>query len=151
MACFCGAGADGAAGDERLKAELIGGDATGAGAAFGAGAGADGIERSRRSPSPEDEGVDLAGAGDVKEEKSPIPLGGLVVRAWVCMYGGDLGLESKKLPPPPNMFDDEVVGGDFALEKLSRPEKGEGFAAGCAAWPNDRLLKASFIPPNPDC
>jgi hypothetical protein len=58
-----------------------------------------------------------------------------------------LGLESKKLPPPPNMFDDDVVGGDFVLVKLSSPENGEGFAAGCAAWLNDKLLKASFIPP----
>jgi len=40
-----------------LNAELSGGEATGAGAALGAGAGAAGIERSKRSPRPEDDGV----------------------------------------------------------------------------------------------
>ena len=58
-------------------------------------------------------------------------------------------MELKKLPPPPNMLDDEVLGGDFALEKLSRPENGEGLGAGAAL--KERLLKASFIPPNADC
>ena len=58
-------------------------------------------------------------------------------------------MESKKLPPPPNMLDEDVVGGDFALEKLSRPEKGEGLGAGAAL--KDRLLNASFMPPKADC
>jgi hypothetical protein len=65
--------------------------------------------------------------------------------------GGDFGA-SKKLPPPPNMFDEAFAGGDRVLEKLSRPANGEGLAwggAGCA--PNDKLLKASFIPPKSDC
>jgi hypothetical protein len=54
---------------------------------------------------------------------------------------------SKKLPPPPKMFDDEFAGGDRALEKLSRPANGEGLGAGAAGWAaNDRLLKASFNP-----
>jgi hypothetical protein len=44
-----------------------------------------------------------------------------------------LGFESKKLPPPPNMFEEDMVAEDFALVKLSRPEKGEALAAGCAA------------------
>jgi hypothetical protein len=60
-------------------------------------------------------------------------------------------LESKKLPPPPNMLDDDVVGGDLVLVKLSSPENGDGLAAGCAAWLKFKLLKASFIPPNADC
>jgi hypothetical protein len=59
-------------------------------------------------------------------------------------------MASKKLPPPPNMFEDVEFAG-FGLEKLSRPEKGEGLAWGGAGAPNDRLLKASFIPPNPLC
>lgn len=58
-------------------------------------------------------------------------------------------MELKKLPPPPNMLDEDVAGGDFALEKLSRPENGEGFGAGAAA--KDRLPKASFMPPKEDC
>lgn len=146
-------GAAGGAGDDRLNAELIGGDATGAGAGLGAAAGAEGIERSKRSPNPDDEAAGCDGAGDEKAEKSPSPPDGLVVRfcAGVWYVGGDLGLESKKLPPPPNIFEDDVVGGDFVLEKLSRPEKGEGLGAGCAAWLNDRPLKASFNPPNADC
>lgn len=49
------------------------------------------------------------------------------------MYDGVFGFESKKLPPPPNMFEEDVVGGDLALEKLSIPEKGDGLGAGCAA------------------
>jgi hypothetical protein len=50
------------------------------------------------------------------------------------------------------MFDEAFAGGDRVLEKLSRPANGEGLAwggAGCA--PNDKLLKASFIPPKSDC
>jgi hypothetical protein len=47
------------------------------------------------------------------------------------------------------MLDEDVVGGDFALEKLSRPEKGEGLGAGAAL--KDRLLNASFMPPKADC
>jgi hypothetical protein len=131
----------------RLNAEFIGGEAIGA-AGLGAGAGAEGIERSRRSPRPEDDAAGFDGAGDEKEEKSPPrPLEGLVVRFCACGFG----LESKKLPPPPNMFDEDVVGGDFALEKLSSPENGDDFAAGCAACVNDKLPKASFMPPNADC
>ena len=53
------------------------------------------------------------------------------------------------MPPPPNMVDDDVVGGDLVLEKLSRPENGDGFGAGAAL--KERLLNASFIPPNVDC
>ena len=48
------------------------------------------------------------------------------------------------------MFEDEVVGGDFALEKLSRPENGDGFGT-AAGWLKDKLLNASFIPPKDDC
>jgi hypothetical protein len=117
------------------------------------GAGLDGIERSRRSPMPE-EGAGLyagAGAGEVMEEKPPKPLksvGGLV--ALFCA-AGDLGFESKKFPPPPNKSE-EAGGGDFLAEKRSRPEKGEGvgfgLAAGCV---KERLLKASFMPPKDDC
>ena len=60
-----------------------------------------------------------------------------------------MGLESKKLPPPPNMFKDEDVEvGDLVLEKASRPEKGEGLGAGAAL--KERLLKASFMPPKAD-
>jgi hypothetical protein len=135
----------------RLKAEFIGGDAmAGAGAALGAGAGAEGMERSRRSPSPEEEAAGLDGAGEENEEKSERPLDGLVV-LFCAWFEGALGCESKKLPPPPNMLEEDVVGGDFALEKLSRPENGDGLGAGCAAWPNDKLPKASFMPPNCDC
>jgi hypothetical protein len=47
------------------------------------------------------------------------------------------------------MLEEDVVGGDFALEKLSSPEKGEGFGAGAAL--KERLLKASFMPPKADC
>lgn len=128
-----------------------GGEATGENVCCGAGAGAGaaGIERSRRSPMPpmlEDEGVGFDGAGALNEEKLARPLEGLVVRFWT---GGDLGLESKKLPPPPNMVEEEVEGGDFVLEKASRPEKGEGLGAGAAL--KERLLKASFMPPKADC
>jgi hypothetical protein len=49
------------------------------------------------------------------------------------------------------MFDEDVDGGDLALVKLSRPEKGDGLGAGAAAALKERLLKASFIPPNADC
>jgi len=84
----------------------------------------------------------------LKEEKLPRPLEGLVVRFWT---GGDLGFESKKLPPPPNMFDEDVVGGDLVAEKLSSPANGDGLDAGCAAWLKERLLKASLSPPKLDC
>jgi hypothetical protein len=133
-----------------LNAEFMGGEVIG-GAAFGAGAGADGIDRSRRSPRPEEDAAGLEGSGDVKDEKSPRPLGGLVVRTCACEYGGDFGFESKKLPPPPNMFEEDVVGGDFALVKLSRPENGDGLTTGCAAWLNDMPPNASFMPPKADC
>lgn len=55
----------------------------------------------------------------------------------------------KKLPPPPNMLDEDAAGGDFALEKLSSPENGDGFGAGAAL--KERLLNASFMPPKADC
>jgi len=152
LGAAAGAGAGAGAGVERLKAELIGGEDTGAGAALGAGAGAEGMERSRRSPIPDEEGAGLVGAGEEKDEKSLIPLEGLIVRLCAWPYaGGDFGFESKKLPPPPNMFDEDVVGGDFALEKLSSPEKGEGLGCAGAAWLKLRPLKASFIPPKLDC
>jgi hypothetical protein len=93
----------------------------------------------------EDEAAGLDGAGVLKEEKLPRPLEGLVVRFWT---GGDLGFESKKLPPPPNMLDEDVEAGDFVLEKASSPEKGEGLGAGAAL--KERLLKASFMPPKAD-
>jgi hypothetical protein len=100
-----------------------------------------------------EEGAGLgAGAADeeeLKAEKPPKPAGGLVV---LFCAGGDLGFESKKLPPPPNRPDAGPGGGDFLAEKRSRPEKGEGvgfaLGAGCV---KDRLLKASFMPPNDDC
>lgn len=132
-----------------MNAEFMGGEAIGL-AALGAGAGAEGMERSRRSPRPEEDGAGWDGAGAEKAEKPPPrPLDGLVVR---FVYDGVLGLESKKLPPPPNMLEEEaVVGGDFVPEKLSRPEKGDALGAGCAGWLNDKLLKASFMPPKPDC
>ena len=143
------AGADGAAGDVRLKAELIDEDATGGEVTLGAGAGAEGIDRSRRSFMPDAGAEGFDDAGDVKAAKFPKPLEGLAVRFCAWASGGDVGLESKKLPPPPNMFDEDVVGGDFALEKLSSPENGEGLGAGAAL--NERLLKASVIPLNADC
>lgn len=130
----------------RLNAEDAGGgEATGENVCFGAGAGAEGIERSRRSPIPE-EGGGLEGAEELKDENPASPLEGLVVR--LCT-GGDLGFESKKFPPPPNMLDEDVEGGDFALENESSPEKGEGLGAGAVL--NERLLKASFMPPKADC
>lgn len=141
-------GADGAIGEERLKAEFMGGDAIGGEDILGAGAGAEGIDKSRRSFMPEAGAAGFDGAVEANAEKLPKPLEGLVVRFAACAAGGDLGLESKKLPPPPNMFDVDVVGGDLALEKLSRPEKGEGLGAGAAL--KERLLKASFIPPKAD-
>lgn len=80
-ACACGADADGAAGDVRLNAEFMGGDAiAGAAVGAGAGAGADGMERSRRSPRPDADAAGLDGACEEKEEKSARLLDGLVVR-----------------------------------------------------------------------
>lgn len=137
-----------AVGWERLKAELIGGEANGGDAAFGACAGAAGMERSSRSFMPDGAGAaGFDGAGDEKALKSARPLEGLVVLfcCWVC----GVGFELKKLPPPPNMPEEDVDGGDFALEKLSSPANGDGFGAGAAL--KDRLLNASFIPPNDDC
>lgn len=96
-------------------------------------------------PIEEDWAAGFAAAGVLKEEKLPSPADGLVVRFWT---GGLLGLASKKLPPPPNMEDVEVEAGDLALEKASRPEKGEGFGAGAAL--KERLPKASFMPPKAD-
>lgn len=89
----------------------------------------------------------LAGAGDEKALKLLAPPAGLMVRLcdWLCAAG----FESKKLPPPPNMFDEDVAGGDFLPERLSSPAKGEGLGAGAAL--KDRLLNASFKPPKVDC
>lgn len=78
-------GADGAAGEERLKAEFIdgdvmGGDCTGL---LGAGGAAAGIERSSRSFMPEAGAAGFDGtddAVDVNEDQSPKPLDVLVVR-----------------------------------------------------------------------
>lgn len=141
-------GAGAGAGEERLKAELAGGDASGGEVTLGAEAGADGMDRSSKSFMPLAAGAaGLDGAGEEKALKSDKPPEGLMVRLcdWFC----GAGLESKKLPPPPNMFDEDVEGGDFALEKLSRPENGEGLGAGAAL--KDRLLNASFMPPKADC
>jgi hypothetical protein len=96
-------------------------------------------------PMPEEAAGGFEGAEVLNAEKLLMPTEGLVVRFWT---GGDLGLESKKLPPPPNMFED-VEAGDFVLEKASRPEKGEALGAGAAL--KERLLKASFMPPKADC
>ena len=63
-----------------MKAEFIGGDATGGEVTLGAGAGAEGIDRSRRSFIPEAGAAGLEGAGDVKAPKSPKPAEGLIVR-----------------------------------------------------------------------
>jgi hypothetical protein len=100
---------------DRLKAEFTEGDAI---VWLGA-EGAEGIERSRRSPKPEDAaggaGFDTVVAGDEKEEKSPKPL--LLGGARFCACaGGDFAfeVELKKSPPPPNMFDE--IDGDFVLE-----------------------------------
>ena len=140
-------GAGAAAGEERLNAELAGGDANDGDVTLGAGAGAEGMEKSRRSFMPDAAGaVGLDGAGDEKPPKFPSPLEGLMVRLCDCC---EAAFESKKLPPPPNMFEEEDVGGDFALEKLSSPENGDGLGAGAAL--KDRLPKASFIPPKADC
>lgn len=126
-----------------------GGEATGEKVCWGAGAGAEGIERSSRSPMPEEEeGAGLEGAEVLNEEKFARPEEGLVVRFWT---GGDLGFESKKLPPPPNMLDEAVDAGDFALEKASRPANGEGLGAAAGAGLKLRLPNASFMPPNADC
>lgn len=133
-----------------MNADDVGGEATGEKVCWGAGA--EGMERSSRSPMPEDDAAGLEGAGVLKEEKLARPAEGLVVRFWT---GGDLGFASKKLPPPPNMFED-VDAGDFVLEKASSPEKGEGLGAGAGL--KLRLLKASFMPlkasfmpPKADC
>lgn len=143
--------AAGAEGCDKLNAEDAGGgEATGENVCCGAGAGAEGIERSSRSPMPPmlDEAASFEGAGVLKEEKLLRPAEGLAVRFWT---GGDLGFESKKLPPPPNMVDEDVEAGDFVLEKASRPEKGEGEGLGAGAALKERLLKASFMPPKADC
>jgi hypothetical protein len=137
-------GAGAGAGEERLNAELAGGDASGGEVTLGSAAGAEGIDRSRRSAIPEAAGAaGLDGAGEENALKLPTPPAGLMVR--LC----GAGFESKKLPPPPNMLDEEDAGGDFVPEKLSRPENGEGLGAGAAL--KDKLLNASFKPPNDDC
>lgn len=131
------------AGEERLNAELADGDVIGGEVTCGAGA--EGMERSRRSAIPDAAGAaGWDGVGEEKALKLLAPPAGLMVR--LC----GAGFESKKLPPPPNMLEeDDDAGGDFLLEKLSRPENGEGLGAGAAL--KDKLLNASFIPPNDDC
>ena len=72
---------EGGAGDERLNAEFICGDARGGEVTLGAGAGAAGIDRSRRSFMPEATGTEGSdGAGDEKALKSARALDGLIVR-----------------------------------------------------------------------
>jgi hypothetical protein len=69
------------AGEERLNAELAGGDARGGEVTPGAGAGADGMERSKRSFMPLAAGAaGLDGAGEEKALKSAKPAEGLMVR-----------------------------------------------------------------------
>lgn len=103
-----------------MNAEFMVGDAMVWLGARGAGAGAAaGIERSRRSFRPEEDAAGLGALvlGDVNDEKSPNPLVlGLRFCDWVWVMAGALEDESKKLPPPPNMLEEEVIGGDFALE-----------------------------------
>lgn len=99
-------------------------------------------------PMPDEATGGFEGAGVLNAEKLLRPAEGLVVRFWT---GGDFGLESKKLPPPPNMLEEDVEAGDFVLEKASRPEKGEGLGAGAGAALKERLPKASFMPPKADC
>lgn len=148
-AAGAGLGATGAAGDERLKALFIEGDATGWLGAAGAGAPK---ERSRRSFMPDAEAAGFGGAeaaGDVNDEKSPKPLEVLVVCFCVCV---GFGAESKKLPPPPNMLEEDVEGGDLVLVKLSKPAKGEGLTCGGAGCElKESPPKASFRPPKLDC
>jgi hypothetical protein len=82
------------------------------------------MDRSRRSFIPEAWGAGFEAAGELKDEKSPNPLA-----AGFCAYVWFAGVDfavSKKLPPPPNIFEDDCAGGDRVLEKLSRPAKGEG-------------------------
>jgi len=138
---------DDTAGDVRLNAEFVCGDAMGW--LVTRGAGAEGMDRSRRSFIPLVAGAECLGgaAEDANASKSPILLAGLVVRSWEGT-GVDEDLALKKLPPPPNRLDEDVVGGALVLEKLSRPEKGEGFGAGAAA--KERVLKASLRPPKED-
>jgi len=86
------------------------------------------MARSKRSFMPDAGAAGFAGA-DENDEKSPKPLDALGACLCVCVWetGGDFGIESKKFPPPPNMLEDvEVVA--FGLEKLSRPENGDGLA-----------------------
>ena len=64
---------EGAAGEDKLKAEFAGGDAIG-GEDRGLLGAAEGIERSSRSLMPEARGAGFAGAvGDVNDDKSPNP------------------------------------------------------------------------------
>lgn len=69
---------------------------------LGAEGAVDGIERSRRSPRPEEAGAGFGAlavvVGDVKDEKSPRT-------PELEAGGGDFALELKKSPPPPNMLD----------------------------------------------
>jgi hypothetical protein len=110
------AGAEGAAGDERLNAEFKFGEVMGCLGAEGAGAGA-GMDRSRRSSRPEEvaAGLEAVVVGEVKEEKSPNPP--VLVRFCGCAWVAGAGFEeeSKKLPPPPKILED-VEGGDRVLE-----------------------------------
>jgi hypothetical protein len=85
------------------------------------------MDKSRRSFMPDDGAAGFAGAAE-NDEKSPKPLDALGAGLCACVWeaGGDFGVESKKLPPPPNMLEDADVA--FGLEKLSSPEKGDGLA-----------------------
>lgn len=139
-----------------MKAELIEGDAT-AGEDMGWEGAAAGIDRSRRSLSPDPGDTGFGGAAavgeDRDEERSPKPLAlGCLLCVCACVVGAGLGLESKKLPPPPNRFEEDVEAGERDLESESRPAKGDGFAGGAAGCElKDKSLNASLRPPRLDC
>jgi len=105
-------------------------------AGFCAAAGVDeGIERLKRSPMPELGAAAVLGAVAgvvlVIELKSPKPLEELKVRCfWSGLVaGGDFGVLSKKLPPPPNADDAVFWGVVRWVEKLARSENADGL--GC--------------------
>jgi hypothetical protein len=145
--------------DVRLKTELTGGD-IGAFICGAAGAGLEaGIDRSNKSPMPE-----LAagfGGGEVccgtRDPKSPNPLDWLMVltcgAGGLDGFGGDLGVVSKKPPPPPKVDAGVADVCELArgLEKLARSANADGL--GCCwtgAVLKDSPPKASFNPPNPE-
>jgi len=116
-----------------LKAEFMFGEAM-AGLCAAAGVD-DGMERSKRSPMPElgaAAGLGaVAGVELVIELKSPKPLEELKVRCfWSGLVaGGDFGVLSKKLPPPPNADGAVFWGVERCVEKLARLENADGL--GC--------------------